>query len=201
MAAVPGKWQLRWCLPRPAGGRATPHRQNGSGRSRDQAQGPRPGDGLGAVGRAELVEDVRDVPLDDVDGDHERRRDGPGSTCPSPRLTARPAGGWSVERESHSWRGGARTTCWASEEAVEPAGQPIEIPAAAIRSGGAAISRFSSAAIGAPSSSKSRTWPCGHASFLVPRQRRQVRHLLREPQRAHDRGRGTESARRVRRDP
>jgi len=51
----------------------------------------------------------------------------------------------------------------------------------------AAISRFSSAAIGAPSSSKSRTWPCGYAGFLVPRQRRQVRHRLREPHRAHDR--------------
>jgi hypothetical protein len=43
----------------------------------DQAKLPRPGDGLGAIGRAELVQDVADVLLDGVEGDHELSGDGP----------------------------------------------------------------------------------------------------------------------------
>ena len=39
--------------------------------SGDQAQLPRPGDGLGTVGRAEFAQDVADVLLDGVEGDHE----------------------------------------------------------------------------------------------------------------------------------
>jgi hypothetical protein len=43
---------------------------------RDQAQLSCPGDGLGAVGRAELAQDVADVLLDGIEGDHELARDG-----------------------------------------------------------------------------------------------------------------------------
>ena len=54
-------------------------RAAGAGRATplgDQAQFPGPGDGLGAVGRAELVHDVADVLLDGVEGDHEFPGDG-----------------------------------------------------------------------------------------------------------------------------
>ena len=42
----------------------------------DQAELACAGDGLGAVGRAELAQDVADVLLDGVEGDHELARDG-----------------------------------------------------------------------------------------------------------------------------
>src|SRR6516162_6005940 len=43
---------------------------------RDQPEFPRPGDGLGAVGRAELAQQVADMLLDGIDGDDELARDG-----------------------------------------------------------------------------------------------------------------------------
>src|SRR5215475_10010441 len=43
----------------------------------DQAQVPRPGDGLGAVGRAQLAQDVADVLFDREDGDEQLPGDGP----------------------------------------------------------------------------------------------------------------------------
>src|SRR5262250_3866997 len=43
----------------------------------DEAQFPCPGDGLGAVGRAELAEDVADVLFDREDGDEQLLGDGP----------------------------------------------------------------------------------------------------------------------------
>ena len=44
-------------------------------RSGDQAELACAGDGLGAVGRAELAQDVADVLLDGIEGDHELVRD------------------------------------------------------------------------------------------------------------------------------
>ena len=41
-----------------------------------QVQLARPGDGLGAVGRAELAQDMADMFLDGVEGDHELAGDG-----------------------------------------------------------------------------------------------------------------------------
>ena len=48
----------------------------------DQPEFPRPGDSLGAVGRAEFAQDVADVLLDGIEGDDERECDG--TSVPSP---------------------------------------------------------------------------------------------------------------------
>jgi len=50
----------------------------------DQAQLARPGDGLGAAGRAGLAEEVADVLLDGAGGDHQLARDAP--VTPYPRV-------------------------------------------------------------------------------------------------------------------
>ena len=65
--------------------------ENGGQRLGDQAQFPRPGDGLGAAGRAELAQDVADVLLHCIQGDHELAGTGlsrpftagPGANCPA----------------------------------------------------------------------------------------------------------------------
>ena len=68
VGSSPGPVAHRWSTPR--------RRRPRGGVLLQQPQLPRAGDGLGAVGRAELVEDVGDVPLDGVQRDHQFLGDG-----------------------------------------------------------------------------------------------------------------------------
>src|SRR5262249_6726337 len=89
-----------------------------------QPEFPRPGDGLGAVGRAELAEQVADVLLDGVEGDDELAGDG------LVRLSGRQhlehlelAAGQRVDQAGY--RGGVRRGWFGPERAPQP-GQVAE---------------------------------------------------------------------------
>jgi hypothetical protein len=61
----------RWNLPGLAPGTKVARDRLGGAALGDQAELPRAGDGLGAVGRAELAEDVGDVLFDRVEADYQ----------------------------------------------------------------------------------------------------------------------------------
>ena len=93
--------------------------------SAEQAELARPRHGLGAVGHAQLLEHVRDVPLDGVDGDEELLGDGPvGVAARHQREHLVLAGG---QRRGHARarpaprRAGGRTRVpWRSNASVSP---------------------------------------------------------------------------------